>query len=101
MSTLSRFLTTVAGCLLVWGVQAQTARLTLQPDDHVVLVGGAVADRFQHTGYLESLILARFPDHRLVFRNLAVAGDEVVVRHRSESFGTPDDWLVGRSTSKP
>ncbi len=93
MSTLSRLITAVAGCLLVWGVQAQSARLALQPDDHVVLVGGAVADRFQHTGYLESLIHARFPDHRLVFRNLAVAGDEVAIRHRSESFGTPDEWL--------
>ena len=69
------------------------APLELRPEDHVVLVGGALADRMQHTGYFEALVHAQFPDHKLVFRNLAAAGDEVATRHRSENFGTPDDWL--------
>ncbi len=30
----------------------------------------------------------------LVFRNLAVAGDEVGTWHRSENFGTRDEWLT-------
>jgi hypothetical protein len=33
----------------------------------------------QHTGYFETLVHDRFPDHRLVFRNLAAAGDEVAI----------------------
>src|SRR5262249_2948164 len=30
----------------------------------------------------------------LVFRNLAAAGDEVGTWHRSENFGSRDDWLT-------
>jgi len=74
-------------------VSAQTL-LQLQPGDHVAIVGGGIADRMQHSGYFETLIHDRFPDHRLVFRNLAAAGDEVANRHRSENFGSPDDWLT-------
>jgi hypothetical protein len=69
------------------------SRLQLNPGDHVALVGGALADRMQHSGYFETLVQERFPDNKLVFRNLAAAGDEVAIRHRSENFGSPDDWL--------
>ncbi|HAB15428.1 MAG TPA: GDSL-type esterase/lipase family protein [Verrucomicrobiota bacterium] len=69
------------------------AALALQPGDHVALIGNALADRMQHDGYFETLVNAKYPDRKLVFRNLAVAGDEVVTRHRSENFGSPDDWL--------
>lgn len=67
--------------------------LSLKKGDHIAWVGGGFADRLQHFGHLETLIHGKYPDHDLVFRNLAVAGDEVVFRHRSENFGTPDDWL--------
>src|SRR5437588_405993 len=56
--------------------------------------GGTLPERFQHTGYLETYIVARNPKLDLVFRNLAVSGDEIAMRHRSENFGTPDDWLT-------
>src|SRR5262249_1079799 len=48
----------------------------------------------QFDGWLETFIVAQFPQHDLVFRNLAVSGDEVVIRHRSENFGSPDEWLT-------
>src|SRR5205809_416078 len=67
--------------------------LDLRPNDHVVLIGNALADRFQHSGWLETFIQAKYPNHDLVFRNLAMAGDEVAFRHRPENFGSPDDWL--------
>jgi glucose/arabinose dehydrogenase/azurin len=70
------------------------AKLSLKQDDHIALVGGTLPERFQHSGYLETYIVARNPKLNLVFRNLAVSGDEVVTRHRSENFGTPDDWLT-------
>lgn len=80
--------------VLVLGLCRLTgATLELKPDDHVVLVGGALADRMQHSGHFETLVQAAHPQHRLVFRNLAAAGDEVGIRHRSENFGSPDDWL--------
>lgn len=67
--------------------------LTLQKGDHVCIVGNALADRMQHTGYLETLIAAKYPDYDLVIRNLGFAGDEVANRMRSEGFGSPDEWL--------
>src|SRR3954464_4440699 len=68
-------------------------KLELKPGDHVVLVGNGLPDRMQHSGWLETLIYEKFPQHNLVVRNLAVAGDEVANRARSENFGTPEEWL--------
>src|SRR6185503_17214514 len=70
-----------------------TSALKLNKGDHIAIVGNALADRMQHSGYFETLIHAKYPQHELVFRNLAVSGDEIVTRHRSENFGSPDDWL--------
>lgn len=81
------------------GAAASAARnnpsdtLKLNKNDHVAIIGNTLADRMQHEGNLEALIHAAFPQHDLVVRNLAVAGDEVAFRHRSENFGTPDEWL--------
>jgi glucose/arabinose dehydrogenase/azurin len=66
----------------------------LKPGDHVAIIGGTLADRFQHSGWLETYLYARYPDYNLVFRNLAVPADEVVLRHRPAGFGSPDDWLT-------
>lgn len=81
-----------------WRVTAQSPDgavipFSLQPGDRIALVGNALADRFQHSGYFETLLHAAHPQHQLVIRNLAVSGDEVATRHRSENFGTPDQWL--------
>ncbi len=70
------------------------AGLELKAGDHIAIIGNTLADRMQHDGWLETLIVAKFPKDDLVFRNLAVAGDEVVLRHRSENFGSPDQWLT-------
>src|SRR5262249_45518484 len=53
-----------------------------------------LADRMQHDGWLETLIQARFPRHRLSFRDLGFSGDELTLRLRSASFGSPDEWLT-------
>ncbi|MEO6436542.1 MAG: PVC-type heme-binding CxxCH protein [Tepidisphaeraceae bacterium] len=68
--------------------------LQLKKGDHIAIIGNALGDRMQHHGWLETLIHARFPKHNLTFRNLAVAGDEINWRHRSENFGSPDEWLT-------
>ena len=72
---------------------SSTAALELKADDHIAIIGNTLADRFQFDGYLETLVYANHPQAKLVFRNLAVSGDEVVKRARSEDFGTPDEWL--------
>ncbi len=65
----------------------------LNPGDRVCVIGNTLGDRMQHSGWLESLLYTRYPNHRLVFRNLAFSGDELTTRLRSEGFGTPEDWL--------
>lgn len=84
----------VLSLVTVTPTRVDAATLELKPDDHVCVIGNALADRMQHHGWLETFIHAKHPQHNLVFRNLAVAGDEVAFRHRSENFGSPDDWLT-------
>ncbi len=67
---------------------------TLNSGEHIALIGNALGDRMQHDGWLETLTVARFPKHDLVFRNLCASGDEVATWHRSENFGTRDEWLT-------
>ncbi len=71
----------------------EVSALQLQPGDHIAIVGNVFADRLQHTGWLETLIYAKYPQHQLVFRNLAAAGDEVATWHRSQDFGSRNEWL--------
>jgi azurin/glucose/arabinose dehydrogenase len=70
------------------------APLQLNVGDRVAIAGNALADRMQHHGWLETMMLAQNPSHNLVVRNLAFAGDEVVTRARSKDFGPPDEWLA-------
>jgi putative heme-binding domain-containing protein len=75
----------------------------LQKGDHVCLIGNALAERMQHSSWLETLIHARYPQHDLVFRNLGYSGDEVngyrdlYSRMRSMDFGSQDQWLAGEA----
>jgi putative heme-binding domain-containing protein len=73
----------------------------LHKGDHVCIIGNALAERMQHSSWLETLIYARFPEQNLVFRNLGYGGDEVngyrdlYNRMRSMDFGSQDQWLAG------
>ena len=85
------FILLLGGARAIW---AGEASFQFEPNEHVAIIGNALADRMQHHGWLETYIVAKYPNHNLVFRNLAVSGDEVVTRHRSENFGSPDEWLT-------
>ena len=76
------------------GPPKQPAPFDLNPNEHVAIIGNALADRMQHHGWLETMIHATHPAHQLVVRNLAFPADEVVTRARSKDFGTPDEWLT-------
>ncbi len=69
------------------------AQLQLNAGEHIAILGNALPDRMQHSGYFETLVQGYYPQHNLVFRNLSAAGDEVSTWHRSENFGTRDEWL--------
>src|SRR5215213_9476827 len=89
-----------AGLAIIWmaPVRGQTVpRLQLQPKDHIVIVGNALAERMQYDGWLETMLHARFPRHELVVRNLGFSGDDVTTRLRSKNFGSPDEWLSGKA----
>ncbi len=74
-----------------------TEPFSLLPGDHICIIGNTLADRMQHDGWLETLLQHRFPKHHLVVRNLGFSGDELTLRLRSKSFGTPDEWLAGKA----
>lgn len=63
-------------------------------ENHVVIVGGASAERMQHFGYFEALLTAQYPDSALTFRNLAWSGDEVTLRPRPLNFGSLEVHLA-------
>jgi putative heme-binding domain-containing protein len=68
-------------------------KFEIRRDDHICIIGNTLADRMQHDGWLETLLHSRFPKYELVFRNLGFSADELTIRLRSMSFGTPDQWL--------
>ena len=80
--------------------EIHAAPLELKKGDHICILGNTLAERMQHYGWLETQILARFPQHELVFRNLGFSGDELELgkRLRSRDFGTPDEWLSASRT---
>jgi putative heme-binding domain-containing protein len=93
--------------LLIWrtGGPVQSAdenrpeiRLTIRPGDHISIIGNTLADRMQHDGWLQTYLHSRFPKHQLTIRNLGFSGDELTLRLRSASFGSPDDWLRRNKT---
>jgi hypothetical protein len=72
---------------------AETLQLDLQTGDRITILGNGLADQMQHDGLLETFLQARFPEHQLVVRHLGFTGDELTVRLRSASFGSPEEWL--------
>src|SRR5688572_9309041 len=80
--------------LLLAAPQDGRPRLVLEKGDSVCLVGNTLADRMQHTGWLETLLQSRYPDLELRIRNLGFSGDEVTQRIRSSGFGSPDQHLT-------
>jgi len=75
----------------------------LHRGNHICIIGNALAERMQHSSWLETLIYSRYPQHDLVFRNLGYGGDEVNgyrdlhSRMRSMDFGSQDQWLSGEA----
>src|SRR4051812_4196460 len=69
--------------------RAATSAFPLQPTDVVVFIGGGDMAAAQHTGHLESLLAAKFPETR--FRNLAWEGDAVFRQPRDFNFPSLKD----------
>ncbi|MEX0711781.1 MAG: PVC-type heme-binding CxxCH protein [Pirellulales bacterium] len=65
---------------------AGEAKLSLNPGDKIVIIGNTFAERMQQFGHFETLLQSRFPEHRLVVRNLGWSADELTLRPRSLDF---------------
>ncbi|HQR43545.1 MAG TPA: hypothetical protein PLX97_12700, partial [Gemmatales bacterium] len=49
----------------------------IREGDRVVLIGGALIEREQQYGYLETMLHAMHPDRKFTVRNLGWSGDTV------------------------
>ena len=75
-------------------VLAAEPALQLRKGDRICYIGNTLADRMQHSAWLETYIHALYPDLDITFRNLGYSGDEFKLRQREENFGSPDQWLA-------
>ena len=50
-------------------------QLTLNPNDHIVLVGGNLCSRMMEFGHFETELQLRYPEHKLYIRNMCDAGN--------------------------
>jgi mono/diheme cytochrome c family protein/lysophospholipase L1-like esterase/glucose/arabinose dehydrogenase len=71
-----------------------SAQLPLQKGDTVGIIGNALADRMQHDGWVETLLQSRLAGQGVTFRNLAVSGDTVTSRPRSQGVPSVEDCLA-------
>lgn len=76
------------------GCSSHPPTLQVEEGDHVIFIGNTLAERMQYFGHFETLLHARFPEHKLVVRNLGYSADEIAFRPRSLNFGSPDDHLT-------
>ena len=60
--------------------------LTLDPGDKIVFIGNTLAERENYFGHIETRLHARFPQHKLVVRNLGWSADTINLRLRSLDF---------------
>ncbi len=76
-------------------------RPELRPGDHVTLLGGGIAERMQHHGWLEAQLQLRLPGFDLSMRNLGFSADEVDIHQRTMNFGkfTEDGMAMNLANS--
>src|SRR5690349_8141004 len=92
-----RTLTIVALPLLALSSPAAAqAPLTLQPHDHVVLVGNTLAERQMLFNHFEASLLSRFPALELTVRNLGWSGDTPALQPRPLNFGDAAQHLAAQ-----
>lgn len=60
--------------------------LPVNEGDKIVIIGNTLAERMQHDDFFEPAVQSRFPNKRLVFRNLGWSADEIDLRPRSANF---------------
>ena len=91
LALVASLLAVVAPCLCA---AAEPAPMDLHRGQSIAIIGGGIADRLQHDGWLETLIEKAYPQDELVIRNLAFSGDEVVEPEITDTGKTREQWLA-------
>src|SRR4051794_25186082 len=68
--------------------------LELKPGARIALIGNTLFERAQFFGQVEALLHQRFPNHKLVVRNLAWSADEIGLTPRPANFADIDQHLT-------
>ncbi len=66
---------------------------TLKKNDVVAILGNGLPDRFQHDGWLETLLQSQLPGQQLRFRNMSASGDRPDSFPRSSGATAMTDYL--------
>ena len=77
----------------VEGSQPLETQVSFEKGDRVVILGGTLAERMQHDGWLETLFQSRIPETQLTFRNLGFSADSLNHQLRVAGFGSQEKWL--------
>ena len=94
MQRLIAFVTVIGLSLGLCDLAFAETPLTVNPGDKVVVIGNTFAERMSFFGHCETRLHARYPEHKLVFRNLGWSADEVVLRPRQQAFEDHGHRLV-------
>src|SRR5438477_12982594 len=87
-------ITAVVGLLLLvplgFGGSQAVAPFALKDGDRVIFLGNGFIEQDRVHGHLETRLSSRYPDARIVFRNLGWAGDTVRGNARTGGYQNPD-----------
>lgn len=72
-------------------LKPSTLPLEFIPNERIALIGNGQGETLAMSGHFETLLHARFPQHRLVVRNFARPADEVAKQQRSTDYTKLDD----------
>ncbi|QDT11698.1 PVC-type heme-binding CxxCH protein [Planctomycetes bacterium K23_9] len=67
--------------------------LDLQPGTRIAFIGNMLLEREQYFGHLETLLHQRYPNHKLVVRNLAWPADTPSLQPRPDNFADVQQHL--------
>ncbi|HIA64081.1 MAG TPA: hypothetical protein EYN93_14530, partial [Planctomycetaceae bacterium] len=75
-------------------ITQRVPQIQFNNNDHVVIIGGGVADRMQHHGWFETYLQIESADKNMVIRNHGFSGDRLDHRPRNSGFTAADDYLT-------
>lgn len=73
--------------------QKSKSAFKFKKNDTVAIIGNGLADRMQHSPWVETVIQSELKDKNLRFRNMSFAGDWVNKRPRNRGFTNDEEYI--------